>query len=1175
MGLPAFSIRRPVTILMVYAGILLLGTISWFRLPQELFPPITYPQLSVVTRYENAAPEEIESLITKIVEEAVGTAQNSRRVSSLSREGLSLVTVEFNWGTNMDIASLNVREKIDLIKERLPRDAKEPIVVKYNPFELPVMVLSVTGDVPPNELLEITRKVIKDEIEKLEGVAAANISGGLEREIQVEINEAKLEASKIPLTDVVRAIANANLNFPAGTIKESFYEFLIRTIGEFQKVSEIENIVVKVAEPPSQKEPEEVMRKARGLEPLNAAEMGRSIRIKDIAAVRNTLKERASFSRFNGTENVTISVQKQALANTIKVASSVRKVLHNLGPTLSRRGVAVDIVSDNSRFIEESIQGLVSDSIEGSFLALLVLFLFLGDFWSSLLITSLIPIAVWMTFAMMFFFNLSVNLMSLFGLALGVGMLVDVGVVVIENIYQHRQAGEPPKEATVNGTEEVMSALWGSQLTSIAVFLPLVFVIGIAGQLFKELALTISFSQIAALFVAITLIPVFAGRMRPSAGNPFARQEEEVDQTGGIPRILQRWTVWFTRFLEKVYEATLRRVLANRGFYLSLTLALFVASMALLLTRDKEFMPSLDQGQFIIKLDLPAGTKLTVTDRVAREAESLMIDLPELENVTAQVGSNPEVTSEKVETLGSHQVQLVVNLKKERHRSVNEILASVKASMEVLDLEGAKVEYIIPGSIFASGLELGEAVALEVRGHDLQTLESLANQLVRSLSSLEGFYGVKTSQSEPSPETKVQVVKDRAALHNLSVTTIAQMAQIAIKGAVATKFKEGGREIDVRVRLREEDRRDFSKLRRIPIQTPLNQVVPLSEVAYVIQGKGPSEIRRLEQQRVIFVTANLTNRSFSSAAKEIQVVVGRLKVPPSYSVILVGEQERLRESFPSLIFALVLAIVLVYMIMAAEFESLWQPFIIMFTVPLAVIGVAFSLLLSGTTLNTMVLVGINLLGGVVVNNAIVLFEFLNPLMREKGMAVEEAFVEAGKRRLRPILMTALTSIAGVLPLAFSSGKGGEIRRPMAITMMGGMMLSTILTLVVIPALYISFQEWFGRARDMLAFFLPAFRRVEAVPAVIAPSVSVVSPGMAPTVTMPAPLLPPISLFNSRQEEALAYVKRVGYITRKEYAEQFRVSIPTAARDLRDLIEKGYLRGVGPLGPGRRYEPTGK
>ncbi|MFH1857585.1 MAG: efflux RND transporter permease subunit, partial [Candidatus Omnitrophota bacterium] len=772
-------------------------------------------------------------------------------------------------------------------------------------------------------------------------------------------------------------------------------------------------------------------------------------------------------------------------------------------------------------------------------------------------------------------------------LALGIGMLVDAGIVVIENIFQYRQKGKTPREAAVLGTEEVASAIIGSVLTTVAVFLPLVFVVGIAGQLFRELALTVTYSLLASLVIALTLMPALASWIRAKTIRSEPDQETQQDAEDALVHrgLLARIMTSLLDRLLRIYEVFLRHFLTRRRFYIVLTLVLFCASIVLFTKMDREFLPKVDQGQFIVKMDLKAGTRLDVTNRIAQEIESLLFALPELENVTASAGSTSESSGgEQIETLGSHQAQFVVNLKEKRTRSTTEIVTYLKNVISRMDLEEARIEYILQGSVFASAIEQGEPIVVKVKGHDLLVLERLSQQMQRSLASIPGVFGVKTSQGEPSPETKVHVIKDRAALHNLSVTQIAQTAQIAVKGVVATKFKEGGREIDVRVRLRPEDRKNAEKLRRIPVQTPSKQIIPISDVAYFTKGLGPSEIKRIEQSRVIFVSANFSGRNFSAVTRDVQMAIDRMNVPTGYSVLLTGEQERMKESFNSLRFALILALLLVYMIMAAEFESLWQPFIIFFTVPMGIIGVVLWLFVLRVSLNVLVLLGLILLGGIVVNNGIVLVEYIN-LMRKGGLELEEALVEAGKRRLRPILMTSMTTIVGLLPLAIGMGKGSELRSPMALTVIAGLTTSTFLTLGVLPALFMSGEHFLLRMRELLKC-IPAIRyfQKEAVPALAVAAAPVEKEVLPPPETavqvlrmpvLPEKPEPQLPRFSRRQEEALAYLRQVGRLTRKEYAQHFHVSIPTASRDLKELVDQGYLRGVGPLGPGRWYELTGK
>ncbi|MBI3333018.1 MAG: efflux RND transporter permease subunit, partial [Candidatus Omnitrophica bacterium] len=544
MSLPRFAVRRPVTTVMIVLGVVLLGVIAWTRLPQELYPPITYPQLTVVTHYKDAAPEEIEILVTKPIEEVVGTVSGLRRVSSISKEEVSLVIAEFNWGTHMDFAALGVREKIDLIKERLPRGAEDPVVIKFNPFELPVLVLNVSGEMAPHELLKIARKQIKTELEKVEGVAAINVSGGLEREVLVEVDQGRLQASQLPISQVVESVSRANLNYPAGTIKEAFYEYLIRTMGEFQVVPEIPEIAVGVEEekgkvPKREPEPPDrpgPLKREKGLAPPQ-----RMILLKDVATVRDTFKERASISRFNGSENVSLQVQKQAGTHTLQVVTRLKEAMERIRPTLPP-GVQLSVAYDQSLFIRQSIEGVRDAALEGGVLAFIVLFLFLGNLWAALNVTFAIPISVFATVGPMYFSGLTINVISMGGLALAIGMLVDAGTVAVENIDLKRQAGKPPQQAAVEGTQEISSALFGTINTTVVVFLPMVFVVGIAGQLFKELAYTVTVSNYASLAVALTLTPLFASRIRYATGrSPI---EPAVD---AMRRFDTRLVKWFLR----------------------------------------------------------------------------------------------------------------------------------------------------------------------------------------------------------------------------------------------------------------------------------------------------------------------------------------------------------------------------------------------------------------------------------------------------------------------------------------------------------------------------------------------------------------------------------------------------------------------------------------------------
>lgn len=1081
MKLSRFSVNRPVTITMIFLGVALLGFISWKRLPQELFPPITYPQLTVVTIYGNAAPEEMENLITKPLEEAIGTVKDLKKIKSISREGVSMVTAEFDWGTNMGFAHLELREKIDPVKELLPLESEDPTILPVNPFSRPIMILSVTGQETPRELLKIARR-IKDKIEKVTGVASATISGGKEREILVEVDQGRLQASRISILSVVEALKNSNLNYPAGTTKGKLYEYLIRTMGEFKTVSEIKDTVVEVDTINSSKRPQKLSREE---EESKSYEEKRLILLSDLATVKDTLKEDKSYSRHNGRDNISLAIQKQAEANTIQTAKRIRASLENLMLSLPR-GINLDVIYDESIFIKKSIMGVRNAAFIGGVLAFFVLYIFLKSLRVSAIICTSIPLSIMVVFSLMYFKGISINMMSLGGLALGVGMLVDNAIVVIENIFRHQQTGLPQKEAAVKGAEEVSEAITSSTLTTIAVFLPMLFVVGIAGQLFKDLLFAVTFSLVASLLVALTLVPRLAASRRKR------------DSKKGVNSLFHNssFTPLKKTRIINIYSKLLSTCLAHKSLITIVVLALFAISFLFLSTTRKEFMPKIDQGEFIIKVNMPTGARLQVTDSVTKKIEELLRKIPEVKDITATVGSSSENV---LELLGSHQAQVVVKLyrgelpkttkdsskaKTRNVRSSTQVLQKLKflksktrkarSSAEVIqDLKSmlrkekmvatAEIEYILEESAFKSTLEAAAPVVIEIKGPRLNVLKKISEEVAEEIESIPGIYGVRSSLALPSPETKVHVDKDRASIYNLSVTDIARTALIAIRGYVATKFKQEGREIDVTVRLRPEDRANVSRLRALTVHSNIDVEVPLAEVATLITGKGPSEIKRLDQQRTVLVAANIFKRSLNEIIRDIKEKLRNYQNISDYSVILSGETQKMRESFKSLRFALIFAIILVYMIMAAQFESLWQPFIIMFTLPLSLIGVGLALLVTHTSLNVIVLMGVIMLGGIVVNNGIVLIDYINRIKKE-GIDTLEAVIRASKTRFRPILMTTLTTVLGLLPLALGFGEGAELRAPLAITVIGGLLTATFLTLLIIPNFYLIGEKLFEKRK---------------------------------------------------------------------------------------------------------------
>jgi len=915
MKLPHFSIARPVTVTMFYIGAMLLGTISVGRLPQELFPPIVFPQLTVVTIYPNASPEEVENQVSKKIEEGVGTVSGLQRVSSKSKEGLSLVMAQFGWNQNMDIASLNLREKIDLIKARLPQDTAEPIVMKFNPFELPSLRLSVTSkELGLYRLKVLCKKFIKDNLEKIDGVASANVTGGIDREIVVEIDQDKLDAAGLSVIKISDAIAAANVNTPGGTIKESFFEYLIRAIGEYQSISEIAELPITVDDTTYP----DVYFKEHDVRSNEQKEREkRIIYVGDVAVVKDTFRDQKSFSRYNGVDNISISIQKQAGANTIETVRNVKKALKSIKRDLPNH-ITFDISYDQSVFIKQSIDGVKNSALQGGVLVFFVLLIFLRSLKSALIVTFSIPISVMFAFTMMYFGKLTLNMMSLGGLALGVGMLVDNAVVVIENIFRHEQLGKDPKTAATDGSVEVSAAIFSSTLTTVAVFLPMVFVIGIAGQLFKQLSLTITYSLLASLLVAMTLIPLLSSRGKKKAGQSMTEKElARLDIERGLePNV-------FTRFL--------RAAMKVRWLTLFIVFCVFAGSMSLFGLVEKELMPKVDQGQFIIKLQMPSGTKVQVTDRVVRRLESALQEMEKLKSIATTVGSSASGNEIALETLGSNQGEIIIDIAKgpSEKEVTPGFIEKLKLKIENIDLEKGQIEYILQESAIKAATSSDAPVVVDITGVDLFVMNRMVREVKARLSTIKGIYGIADSAVDPSPEIKIFVDKERAMFHGLSVKDIGVTAKVGIQGFITSTFKSEREEVPIRVRLAEKYRSNFNYIRRLSVSSSLGMNVPLKEVSFFGRGKGPTEITRVNQQRIISVYANILNRSLADVYAEVQYHIDQMKIQESYSVKIGGEAEEREASFKSLSFALILSILLVYMIMASQFESLWQPFVIM------------------------------------------------------------------------------------------------------------------------------------------------------------------------------------------------------------------------------------------------------
>lgn len=1059
MTLSEFVVHKKVTVVMCTLGMVGLGLISFTRLPQELFPPITFPQVTVVTNYANAAPEEVETLLTRPIEEALGSVGGLKRIESTSREGRSTVTVSFNWGQDIDFAALSVREKIDLVKERLPKEAEDPTVLKFDPLTRPIMIISVTApDLSPVQLKLYAEKIFKDNIEKVEGVASATISGGVDREIQVNVDQSRLQANHLSLLNVTEAIENANVSYPAGSIKKGLYEYLIRTVGEYRSVKEVGYTVVGT----------DVVKKFRN-EETSFVEKGSSgprdtldslrdevvkqlmekrlVLVRDIGEVVDGLAERTSISRHNQSENLAISIQKQASSNTIQVVDRVLTALDLLKEDIQSRGLHHKVIYDHSTFIRQSLSDLQGDAFTGAFLAFLVLFFSLRQIFPALIVTMTLPITVMGTFLLMSVAGITLNTMSLSGLALGAGMIVDTSIVVLENIFRRRQMGDDAYQAAIKGTSEVIWPVITSNATTIAVFFPLiVFVPGIPGQLFRDLSWAIIYSQIISTIVPLTLVPMLSVYLKVKAGdyNP-------AHWTAG----LEKWTADPSLPVKvRIQRAT--KILLS--IFAVCSIAFFV-----LPRMEREVLPKMDQGQFLIKVDMPLGTRLEITDRVCKRLESLIRESSEVKDIAVTVGAEKSKKGQvQVDTLRPSQAIILVTLKKERKISSAELVQKIQNNKKILDVENAVLDFVLQESEFAFAQGGAKPILIEAQGYDLKALGNLVKNIRKNITQIPGVINIQDDMGKTSPETKLEIDKRRAALYGISALDISLTAKAAIDGVVASEFRESGREYDILVRLSNQDRQNIENLGSLLFYSRvLDTLIPLKEIAAVLRSESPSEIKRLDQERTVVVSAEIEkNAKSKDILQQVQRMLQQMDIRPEsdMQVQLSGKAREVKESFSKVIFAFTLAVILVYMIMAAQFESFSQPFIIMITVPLAMFGVMLALLVTGTTVNVISTLGVIILVGTAVNNGIVLIEFINQL-RAEGKDVEEAAWESARTRTRPILMSMLTSVIGMLPLALGLGEGAELRAPMAISMMGGLLSSTFLTLIALPCFYIIVVRW--------------------------------------------------------------------------------------------------------------------
>ncbi|MEG3191829.1 efflux RND transporter permease subunit [Lysobacter sp. D1-1-M9] len=1117
-----FSTRRRVTVAMVTISFLLFGLIALGNLKVDLLPDLSYPTLTVRTEYVGAAPSEIETLISKPVEEAVGVVKGLRKLKSVSRTGQSDVVLEFAWGTDMDQAGLEVRDKMEVLQ--LPLEAKAPVLLRFNPSTQPILRLALSAkdtaagaegqanDSESVRQLTVLRRYadedLKKKLEPVDGVAAVKVGGGLEDEVQVDIDQQRLAQLNLPIATVIERLQQENVNVSGGRLEEGSQRYLVRTVNQFASVDEIGEMLVttqsagggaaasaaeQMARVAAASGDASSMAAAASVQSASsssgAVAGGMPIRLKDVATVRQGYKEREAIIRLGGREAVELAIYKEGDANTVATADAVQARLDQVKAQIPP-DFELTVLDDQSQFIRHAIADVKKDAVIGGFLAILIIFLFLRDGWSTFVIGLSLPVSIITTFFFMEQMGLSLNVMSLGGLALATGLVVDDSIVVLESIAKARERGLGVLQAAITGTREVSMAVVASTLTTIAVFLPLVFVEGIAGQLFRDQALTVALAIGISLAVSMTLIPMLSAiKGRPPMGfpeePPHPRWEPEsklhkplalaergigagsrgvffglvwvfvrawrgvVAVVGPVMRKASDIAMMPYARAERGYMKLLPAAMQRPGMVLGAAAAAFALTLLMVPMLGADLIPQLAQDRFEMTVKLPPGTPLRDTDGLVRDIQQRHGDEPGVAALYGVSGSGTRLDASPTES-GENIGKLTVVMADGGSESV-EAATTERLRDSMTAYPSAQVDFSRPQLFsFSTPLEI------ELRGDDLETLERAGQHMAAMLRDNPHYADVSSTVEQGFPEIQIRFDQDRAAALGLTTRQIADAVVTKVRGEVATRYSFRDRKIDVLVRARESDRQSLDDIRRLIVNPGSSRSVRLESVADVVSTTGPSEIHRADQVRVAIVSANLRDIDLGAAVAEVEQMVaeGRLSKSPLTDVRMHigGQGEELAESVKSLLFAFALAIFLVYLVMASQFESLLHPFVILFTIPLAMVGAVLALLVTGNSISVVVFIGLILLVGLVTKNAIILIDKVNQL-REAGVAKRDALVEGARSRLRPIIMTTLCTLFGFLPLAIAMGEGAEVRSPMAITVIGGLLVSTLLTLVVIPVVY--------------------------------------------------------------------------------------------------------------------------
>jgi hydrophobic/amphiphilic exporter-1 (mainly G- bacteria), HAE1 family len=1026
MSIPRVAIERPITMFMLSGVIMLIGLLALMRLPVDLMPDISFPSITVRVGYPGVGPLEMEELVTRPLEQALSAVAGLERIESTSSEGSSRVTLNFAWGTELNEAADDVRNRLDRVRGRFPEEAEAPIMFKFDANTFPIMGVGVEGDFDRVRLREIAEHDLSQRLERVPGVASVTVDGGLRRQIHVLLSKEKIRALNLPVDRVVNLLRTENQNIPLGEIDEGDRTYLVRSQGQFENLNEIRDLVV-------------------------LTQSGIPVYMKDIADVKDATEDFRSFTRINGKPGVRLRITKQSGTNTVQIADGVRAEIQRINQQIP--GIQLTTLDDSSVFISRAINSVKEHALIGGFLVMLIIFLFLRDIRATFIVFTSIPISVIGTFALLYFNGYTLNTMTFGGLALGIGMIVDASIVVLENTFRHMEHGKDRMQAAIDGSEEVWSAILASTLTHIAVFVPLLFLTGVSSILFKQLSVVVMFSLTMSLFVAVTIVPVLCSRL--------LKLPPPAEERRGLAGRLYTSSERFLNSMDERYSRVIRLALHHRPTVIGLGTAAVVAAVLILPTIGFELMPQADEGEVRVTAELPVGTRIERSEEVALRLEGLAKQyVPEAEDVIANAGGGGFMGG------GANRVQVQIRLvtKDKRERSSEAIARDLNRQ-----LPG-----IIPGVIIqtrASGGNQqfqritgggdGSRLALEIRGDNLQQAQQLAQSAKNIMDKVPEVRNARVGRDDGRPELAIQVDRPKAALLGLSVTGVANSIRTSVGGTQAAFFRESGNEYPIVVRLREEDRERVEDLNDLLIGTPQGQVVQAKNLLTLRNQAGPTEIERKNQERIIRVTAE-PETTLSEALAAVNARLGEVRVPEDFSMGFGAEAEEQARAFAQLRLMLILAIILVYAVMASQYESLRDPFIIMFSVPLAAIGVVLALKLTGTSFSLQAYIGVIMLAGIVVSNAILLVDYTNILRRRDGMPLREAVETAGRVRLRPILMTSLATMLGLVPMALGIGEGAELQAPLARVVIGGLLASTMITLVVVPTVYTLFEEgWKG------------------------------------------------------------------------------------------------------------------